>query len=158
MQALINKVDLVNESLIVDIKDSHKYYGLVKQVQRAGENQNLDIKSKEQVFIDDNFKSFFYHKLKSETYDEIQGRGKTKTYRAKATLELICYSEFAYFDDHIRNRLSQFSEVTINSTDFDSYKIIAQETAKKDFDFEKFLFVVNYQLLYMTDNCHDKCL
>jgi hypothetical protein len=47
--------------------------------------------------------------------------------------------------------------LTILNTDNDSYKIIAEETEQKDFDFEKYLFVVNYQILYKTDNCHEEC-
>ncbi len=158
MQSLINEIIKVNQQLIIDINGTYKHYGLCKEIKRLDEKQNLDIATESQVILDDNFDSFFYHKIAgTETYNEIDSPGKGKTYMAKANINLIGYSRFSNFDDHIRNRLSKLRLITINSTDYDIYKIIANETGRKDFDFNKYLFVVNYQLLYKVDSCKNTC-
>jgi hypothetical protein len=157
MLSLVNEIDLINQELINGIRDSHKFYGLVKTTTRGEETQNFEVKSKDQVIIDDSFKSFFYHKLKDIKYNQIQAPGKKKLYNAIATIGLVCFSELNNFDEHIINRLSNIKLATISDTDYDSQKIIAEETAKKTFDFNKYLFVVNYQILYKTDNCYEAC-
>lgn len=159
MQSLINEIKRVNQQLIVDINGTYKHFGLCKEVKRLEEKQNLDIETETQVILDDSFDSFFYHKIAgTETYNkDPHSPGKTINYFAKSNVNLIGYSKFSNFDDHIRNRLSKLKHVTINSTDYDIYKIIANETGKKDFDFNKYLFVVNYQLLYKVDSCKNTC-
>jgi hypothetical protein len=161
MKSLISKVDSLNEDLIVNIKGTHKFYGLTKETTREKEKQNFEIKSKNQVIIDDSYSSFFYHKFKQIDFKTLQERGKTRIYTAASTIELVCYSDQIDFDTHIINRMGnaniEKSEVIINNINYDSNSIIAEETGKKDFDFNKYLFVVNYQILYKTDNCHETC-
>ncbi len=159
MQSLINEINKINQSLIVDLSGTYKYYGLCKEVKRLEEKQNLDIETETQVILDDNFDSFFYHKIAgSETYNkDPHSPGKTNNYFVKSNINLIGYSKFNNFDDHLRNRLAKIKLLTLNSTDYDVYKIIANETARKDFDFNKYLFVINYQLLYKLDICKDSC-
>lgn len=158
MQSLINEIENINKGLIIGIKDSYKHFGLCKEIIRDDEKQNFDIRTESAVVLDDKYKSFFYHKIAgTETYTEIGKPGKGKQYMASANINLIGFSDFSDFDDHLKNRLSQFRLVTINSIDYDSYKIIANETGKKDFNFKKYLFVVNYQLLYKVNNCDENC-
>lgn len=158
MQSLINQVDLINESLISGIKGTFKNYGLVKEITNNGKKQNFDIKSKTPVLIDDSFNSFFYHKINGNiTFDKIKSPGKKNLYNAKAQISIICFSAYSNFEEHITNRLSNVRLLTILNTDNDSYKIIAEETELKSYDFEKYLFVVNYQILYKTDNCYEEC-
>lgn len=156
MLLLITEVDKLNDQLIVDIKDSYRAYGLVRSAMKGTEKINYD--SKDQVvFIDDTTASFLYHKLINERYSEIQIRGKNKVYNATAEINIICYSKFDYFHDHILNRLSKLKHVTITSSDFDAYKIIKEETGKSDFDFKNYLFMVTYQLVYKIDYCPIVC-
>lgn len=158
MRSLINQVDIINESLISGIKGTFKNYGLVKEIVKNEKKQNFDIKSKTPVVIDDLYNSFFYHKINGNiTFDKIKSPGKKNLYNAKAQVSLVCFSTSSDFEEHITNRLSNIRLLTILNTDNDSYKIIAEETEKKDFDFEKYLFVVNYQILYKTDNCYEEC-
>lgn len=161
MRSLINKIDSLNDSLVVNIKGTFKSYGLTKETSREGEKQNFEVKSKDQVIIDDSFGNFFYHKFKQIDFKTLQERGKTRLYTATSNIELVCYSSSIDFDQHIINRIGnaniEKSEVIVNSIDYDSDSIIAQETGKKSFDFHKYLFVVNYQILYKTNNCYEEC-
>jgi hypothetical protein len=161
MKSLISKIDLLNENLIVNIKGTHKFYGLTKETTRGDEKQNFEVKSKNQVIIDDTYGSFFYHKFSEIDYKTLQQRGKTRTYIATASIKLICYSNEIDFDDHIRKGLGTANiaktNVIVSSFNYDSQSIISEETGKKDFDFSKYLFVVNYQILYQTDNCYEEC-
>jgi hypothetical protein len=159
MNSLVSEIDLINDKLIVGIQDSFKCYGLCKTTTREKETQIFEVKSKDQVIIDDIFKSFFYHKLdKIDLIKDTRNPGKKNTYQANVSIDLVCYSELQGFDEHVLSRLGNVKLLTINSVDYDSQKIIAQETAKKDFDFHKYLFVVNYQILYKTENCYEACL
>lgn len=161
MKFLIDKVDLINNQIIVGINDSFKLYGLTREAIRNGETQNFEVRSKEQIVIDDGYKNFFYHKFKGISYKLLQERGKKKLYTATASFGLVGYSESAEFDEFLVRKISNLNlpeiEAYINDIDYDSYKIISQETGKKDFDFHKYLFVVNYQILYKTDNCDETC-
>jgi len=158
MQSLLSEIENINKELIIGIIGSYKSYGLVKTTVRNKEVQNFEISSKEQVIIDDSFKSFFYHKLKGIKYTVVKAPGKKKQYNAIATIALIGFSELNNFDEHIINGLSNSNLVTISDTDYDSQKIISEETAKSTFDFDnRFLFVVNYQINYKADNCIEVC-
>lgn len=148
----------VNEILSENIKGSFKAHGLVRTAKKGEELINYEAKNSEViVFINDEFNNFFYHKLVRATFTEIKAPGKKKLYNANASINLICYSGNIDFHDHIINKLSQFSNITINESDFDAYRIIQAETGKSDFDFSKHVFVVNYQLRYQTDNCNEAC-
>jgi hypothetical protein len=158
MRSLISQVDIINESLTSGIIGTFKNYGLVKEIINNGKKQNFDYKTKGPVVIDDAYESFFYHKINGNiTFEKLRSPGKTNLYNAKAQINLVCFSKSSGFEEHITNRLSNIRLLTILNTDNDSYKIIAEETEQKDFDFEKYLFVVSYQILYKTDNCHELC-
>jgi hypothetical protein len=158
MRSLTNQVDTINEFLISEIEGTFKNYGLVKEIINNGKKQNFDYKSKGPVVIDDTYDCFFYHKINGNiNFEKVKSPGKKNLYNAKAQIKLVCFSKSDGFEEHITNRLSNIRLLTILNTDNDSYKIIAEETEQKDFDFEKYLFVVNYQILYKTDNCHEEC-
>lgn len=157
MQSLINEIKSINESLIVGIKDTYKNYGLCKRVVRENETQTFEVESKNQVIIDDTYSSTFYHVLVGTEFTEIKAPGKKKLYNAITSIRLVCFSNQINFDEHILNRLSNVKLLTIKNKDDDAQKIISEETAKKTFDFHKNLFVVNYQILYKTNNCYETC-
>lgn len=148
----------INEVLTESLSDTFKIHGLVRTAKRGEELVNYNSKNNEEiVFIDDSYTHYLYHKLKNISHEQINSPGKKKLYKANASMSLICWSKNIGFCDHIINRLSQFVDITIGDIDNDSYKIIETETGKKDFDFAKFVFVVNYQLRYQTDNCNELC-
>jgi hypothetical protein len=159
MQSLIDQVDLINESLKVGIRNTYKSFGLTNILKKKDKNVNVDVKSGLQVIIDDEYSSFFYHKLNGNiTYDKVKSPGKKNLYNAKAPISLVCFSNQIGFDEHVLSRLSNVRLLTINNLDNDSAKIITEETELKGFDFDKrYLFVVNYQILYKTSNCYESC-
>ncbi len=158
MQSLVSQVNLINDQLIGGIRDNYKSFGLTRSTKVLTESQNFEVSSGERVFIDDTFKSFFYHKINGDiSYNKIKSPGKTNVYNAIASINLVCYSEFIDFQDHILNRLGKVKRLTIKSLNTDSSKIIKEETGKGEFDFNKYLFVVSYQILYKTDNCYELC-
>lgn len=162
MKSLVDIIDQcpggINELLTSGLKDSFKAYGLVRTAQKGDQNINYSVQNEEEiVFIDDAYTHFVYHKIKNISYEPSSAGGKKKLYYAKGAMSLICWSSNFAFHDHVINRLSQFVDITIGESDFDSYKIIKEETGKDDFDFAKHVFVVNYQLRYQTDNCHELC-
>jgi hypothetical protein len=157
MQSLINEIKSVNESLIIGIKDTYKMFGLCKRTVRESETQTFEIETKNQVIVDDTYSSTFYHVLIGTEFTEDRAPGKKKLYNATTSIRLVCFSNQLDFDEHILNRLSNVRLLTIKNKDDDAQKIISEETAKKTFNFHNNLFVVNYQILYKTDNCYESC-
>jgi hypothetical protein len=148
----------VNEVLTRGLNNTFKAYGLVRTAKKGTESINHEVDKVEAiVYFDDAYTHFVYHKIKNISYEQIRSGGNKKLYNAKGQLSLICWSTDFAFHDHVINRLSQFTDITIGESDFDSYKIIKEEIGKDDFDFSKYVFVVNYQLRYQTDNCHELC-
>lgn len=159
MQPLITQIDNINAQIKIGIDYDFKAHGLCRPAIRNGEKQQFDAKTDEAVVFDDTYGSSFYHKINGAiNYDLVKAPGKTKLYNAVAPVSLYCFSKHKNFDDHILKSLSNVKLLQIQNVDWDSYKIIASETGRPDFDFNKYLFVVNYQITFKTDNCNDQCL
>lgn len=155
MKSLIAEINKVNQSLLIGVEEACLGYGLVKSIKSGGENLNVLYSSDEKVvYPDDSVKCFFYHKLNSERYTEVQGPGKKKIYNANANISLYCWADEVSFHDHLITRFGSTPKVTLIESDFDAYKIVNAEISKKEYDFSKNIFVVKYQLLYKTD-CYE---
>ena len=158
MLPLITQVDKINDAIIAIADFDLKAIGLCRTAVRNGEKQQFNAKTGEQVVIDDLTGSFIYHKITDKiTFKKVNSPGTKNLYDAIAPMAAICYSNKQQFDDLILSGLSNIQLLTIINVDWDGYHTIQQETGKTDFDFNKYLFVVNYQILYKTDNCYDPC-
>lgn len=158
MQPLITQIDNINAEIKKGIDYDYKAHGLCRASIRNGEKQQFDAVTEEQVMFDDTYASSFYHKINGAiNYKEVKAPGKTKLYNAVATASIYCFSSHKNFDDHVLSALSRVKLLQIQNIDWDSYKTIATETGRPDFDFNKYLFVVNYQITFKTDNCNDQC-
>jgi hypothetical protein len=154
VKSLDNQIDLINISLDADLGGTKKICGLVKTVKRGEENLWIDKEGKA-IFFDDSFDHYMYHRVSGKTiFSEIQRGGKAKVFKAITPIDLIVFSRYRDIEEYITSKLAQVFTLTVNSIDYDSYKIFKNETNKVDFDFKKkYIIVVNYQALYYTDKC-----
>jgi hypothetical protein len=130
--------------------------GIVRTTEKSGERINYD-KDSNPIVFDDRYDMFSYHKVLDEQYDEIQSRGKFKTYVVTANINLIIYGTSRELPDNIVAEMSKLKDVTVKKVDHDSLKIFRQETSKKDFDLSKYIFMVNYDLRYRSSECTNTC-
>jgi hypothetical protein len=153
------EIENINNSLLAKLT-AYKYLlsGLVFEVQKNDGKINVDINNNPIVF-DDKFEIYIYHKLSAINFNKIQSRGKTNVYEAKATVNIFAFTIFRNFHDVLVANLSELPHVLVEDIDFDSYKIIKNETGKDSFDFVKrFVFSLKYTVTYRTEKCDDICL
>lgn len=154
MRKIDEEINIVNLA-IAGISPISSIHGIVRVTEKNGEKINYDNNQKP-VFFDDKYKLFLYHKVKSENLSVLQEKGKVKLYQSTAVLDMIVYAEDSSFIDEIINGMSTVKQARINNIELDSLKVLRSETFLKSFDFDKYIFSVNYSLLYKLD-CKVKC-
>ncbi len=157
MKFLTSEIECINDRISENISGISKFYGLARQMLVSGDNINIEIKTRDRVYIDTDQDNFYYHKLKATSFTEIKAPGKKKLYNAIVSVELVCFSRNQSFDSHILNALSNYNLVSIKGINYDSSSIAKSEFNITDFDFEQYLFVVSYEIPIKTDNCIELC-
>jgi hypothetical protein len=140
----------------IKVIDNALLIGLVRTTEKGDEKLNFDI-SNNVVAFDDKYDMFSYHKVIKEGFEEIQSRGKNKTYNITANINLIVYTSSRDTTDLLVSAMSRIKDVVLLSVDYDSLKIIRQETNKTDFDPSKYIFSINYDLRYKSSECTSIC-
>ncbi len=130
--------------------------GIVRVAQKGQEKINYDLNNKPIVF-DDKYENYAYHKLLKQNYTVLQERGVKKTYLITANMNMFVFSTERQSHDDMIALFSGIKNVTINSTDFDSYKILKQETSVAEYDIKKYIFAINYDIKYTSNECLTSC-
>jgi hypothetical protein len=142
----------LNTTLVSGISGTCKAHGIVRVVEKGDEKINYDTENNPVVF-DDKYSIFFYHKLLKEGFEVLQSRGKGYVYNVDSSIDLIVFCEKSAVYDYLISKLSTVRDLTISESDFDSYKILKEETSIVSYDFKKHIFKINYNLKYKSDEC-----
>lgn len=145
---------LINEKARVE---SNSFCGgIVRVAEKSSEKINYDADNRPVIF-DDKYDLFLYHKVRSESLKVIQERGTSKVYDVIANMNVIVFCKNRETCDLIVSAMSTLKDVTLNSIDHDSYKILKQETSITSYDFSKYIFSINYDLKYRSNECTSVC-
>lgn len=152
MESLDARIARYNTELTKELSNFSFEDSICRIAERGIEKVRYNKDNKPIVF-DDKFDYFGYHGLVSISHDKIAAGGKKVKYNNNARIELIIYTKHRSFADCVFNKLAKFPEITILDTDFESYKILRNETTKNDYNISHYIFVVNYQVQYQTTSC-----
>lgn len=160
MKSLDEIIDTINKALSKNLSLTFHSEGIVKTTQKGNDvfNYNKDLLP---IVPDDKYQVYVYHKLRSERPAIFQTRGKINIYDITANLDLFIYSSSRNYDDFVKSRLCEITDLTLLNIDHDSLKISRQEIPGKILDPSKYFFVVNYQVKYKSSKCYvetcDEC-
>jgi hypothetical protein len=146
---------VVNPAL--GLSSPNKTFGLVIPVKKLDVDyfHEYDDSTDAAVHIADNVDVYLYHRLtKPEQFDVLDTQGKETRYRVTANIDLVLYSRlFREAPDYIVSKLSKVKNLVIKSRDSDSWKILANNTPKKDYNTNHDLVTINYDITYTSDKC-----
>jgi hypothetical protein len=153
MKHLDEIINGINQTLINGVGMTYHCEGIVKQIERGNERLNIN-KDLQPVIPDDKYEIYIYHKLRNERGEVFQKRGKKTVYTINSNLDLYVYSSYRNFDDWVKSRLCEVSDLTIVGLDHDSLRIFKSEIPSGNYDPKKYFFVVNYQVQYKSTHCN----
>jgi hypothetical protein len=153
MQHLDRLVEIVNTEIKTGLSSLRtSVNAIVRRVEKGTETLNYDINEKV-ISFDDANDVYLYHREIESLYTVIQGRGKKYLYSVSTKMELICYSKLRNAQDYLTDKLSNIKDLEITGSDNDSIKIFKEESGKEGFDLSHYVFKINYNLKYHSDNC-----
>lgn len=137
----------------VDVKKS-LIYGIVRQANHGKEGMLID-KNGGTISFSNEFNAMILHSVNSSSLDELNIIGKKKRYNIVANIDLVAYSTLRNFDEYMLGILGQFPHITVRNVDYDGYRILKNTFGQNEFDFNKYIFKINYEARKVTDLCFD---